>query len=217
MSKAKRTLFNVVLGAIACIFIVGLSASPSFSQVGFTAAFNRLSASTLPRQDVSNPALVQPQTTGSQTTEAGLMAQRSTGAMQLYSVMLMNQNVVPKAPSTSASGMAVGVLMGDRLMVKGEFSGLSSALRDYATDPVNPPNPKITSAVHVHRGEATQNGPFQYPLTVTLDATGLSGKFVGEYALTPEQLQALSEGKLYIDIHTKQNRAGELRGIFRML
>ena len=145
------------------------------------------------------------------------MAQRSTGSMQLYSVMLVNQNVVPKAPSTAATGMAVGALMGDRLMVKGEFSGLSSALRDYATDPVDPPNPKITSAVHVHRGDASQNGPFQYPLTVTLDMTGMAGKFTGEYALTPEQLQALADGKLYIDIHTKQNRAGELRGIFRML
>ena len=200
MSKAKRTLFNVVLGAIACIFLVGLSTS--WSQA----------VSPAPNNSAAQPLMADLPTTG-----AGLMAQRSTGSMQLYSVMLVNQNVVPKAPSTAATGMAVGALMGDRLMVKGEFSGLSSALRDYATDPVDPPNPKITSAVHVHRGDASQNGPFQYPLTVTLDMTGMAGKFTGEYALTPEQLQALADGKLYIDIHTKQNRAGELRGIFRML
>lgn len=200
MSKAKRTLFNVVLGAIACIFLVGLSTS--WSQA----------VSPVPNNSATQPFMADLQTTGSE-----LMAQRSTGSMQLYSVMLMNQNVVPKAPSTAATGMAVGVLMGDRLMVKGEFSGLSSALRNYATDPVDPPNPKITSAVHVHRGDASQNGPFQYPLTVTLDMTGIAGKFAGEYVLTPEQLQALADGKLYIDLHTKQNRAGELRGIFRML
>lgn len=200
MSKAKRTLFNVVLGAIACIFLVGLSTS--WSQA----------VSPAPNSSATQPLMADLPTTG-----AGLMAQRATGATQLYAVMLMNQNVVPKAPSTAATGMAVGALMGDRLMVKGEFSGLSSALRDYATDPVDPPNPKITSAVHVHRGDASQNGPFQYPLTVTLDMTGMAGKFTGEYALTPEQLQALADGKLYIDIHTKQNRAGELRGIFRML
>lgn len=41
------------------------------------------------------------------------------------------------------------------------------------------------------------------------------GGVIGEYPLTSEQMQALSEGKLYVDLHTKRNRAGELRGIFQ--
>jgi hypothetical protein len=45
----------------------------------------------------------------------------------------------------------------------------------------------------------------------------MGGRLSGEYTLTPEQLQALSAGQLYVDIHTTQNRAGELRGIFQPL
>jgi hypothetical protein len=136
-------------------------------------------------------------------------------SMKRYSVNLSNSGVVPNAPSTSAMGMAEATLMGNRLMVKGRFSGLSSALRDYTTDPTNPPNPKITSAVHIHRGEATENGPFQFALNVMMSEKGMSGQFNGEYTLSSEQLQALMAGNLYIDLHTKQNRAGELRGYFR--
>jgi CHRD domain len=109
------------------------------------------------------------------------------------------------------------VLVGDRLVMRGDFSRLSSPLRDYATDPVTPPNPNITSAVHIHQGDTAQNGPFQYALTVMLDNTGLDGRFAGDYTLTSAQLQALSDGNLYVDIHTSQNRAGELRGISQLL
>lgn len=134
---------------------------------------------------------------------------------QRYVAILSSNNVVPKAPSTSATGVAAATLVGERLIVRGDFSRLSSALRDYATDPVSPPNPNITSAAHIHQGEPSQNGPFQYALTVTLKQNEGSGRLAGNYTLTSEQLQALSDGKLYIDIHTKQNRAGELRGILR--
>ncbi|BAS57705.1 CHRD domain-containing protein [Leptolyngbya boryana IAM M-101] len=153
-----------------------------------------------------------------QEAESVLMAQgMSSSSLQRYAAILTNNNVVPNAPSTSATGVAGAALAGDRLIVRGDFGGLSSGLRDYAADPVNPPNPNITSAVHIHRGEPNQNGPFQYALTVTLNDTAMGGRFAGEYTLTAEQLQALSEGNLYVDIHTKQNRAGELRGIFRAL
>ncbi len=147
-----------------------------------------------------------------------LMAQSMpSSSFQRYAAILMNNNIVPNAPSTLATGVAGAVLVGDRLILRGDFGGLSSPLRDYATDPVNPPNPKITSAAHIHRGEPDKNGPFQYALTVMLNETGMGGRLAGEYTLTAEQLQALADGKLYIDIHTQQNRAGELRGILRSL
>ncbi|MDX2239499.1 MAG: CHRD domain-containing protein [Leptolyngbyaceae cyanobacterium bins.302] len=193
MNKATRSLFHLFLGVMTCVLVVFLSTASTFSQqrMPSTQEFHAQTGTTL--------------------------AQGMSPSMKRrYSVSLGSNNVVaPNAPSTSATGTAEATLMGDRLKVKGSFSNLSSALRDYVTDPVNPPNPKITSAVHIHRGEATENGPFQFALTVKMNDMGMDGKFSGEYTLSPEQLQALADGKLYIDLHTKQNRAGELRGAFR--
>lgn len=192
MRKLTRSFCNLFLGVLTCAFIVGLATAPSFSQDGTqpvsaqTAQFESIMAGGMPRQ-----------------------------TMLRFSVNLTSNNVVPQAPTTSAMGMANATLMGDRLVVRGQFSNLSSTLRDYATDPVNPPNPKITSAIHIHRGEATENGPFQFALSVKMSDQGKGGQFSGEYTLSPEQRQALADGKLYIDLHTKQNRTGELRGYFR--
>lgn len=197
MNKAKRSLFNIVLSAITCVLLIGFSTAPTFSHLA------RAAISADMNQSVNADSM---------------MAQgMSNRLVQRYAAPLINASVVPNAPSTSAMGVAEASLMGNRLTVRGSFMGLSSPLRDYVTDPLNPPNPKITSAVHVHRGDNTQNGPFQYALTVMPDQTGMGGKFSGDYTLTPEQLQALASGKLYVDIHTQQNRAGELRGIFRPL
>jgi hypothetical protein len=71
--------------------------------------------------------------------------------------------------------------------------------------------------VHVHLGEPGKNGPFQYALTVMPNADGMGGRFMGEYVLSGEQMQALKAGNLYLDLHTKLNRAGELRGVLRAL
>ncbi len=153
--------------------------------------------------------------------EATLVAQNTgMGPMDLsqrYVAILTAEGVVPNMPMTDARAVAGAVLVGDRLIVRGDFSSLSSALRDYTSDPVTPPNPNITSAVHIHRGEPGKNGPFQYALTVMLNSSGLGGRLMGEYTLSTEQLQALQAGNLYMDFHTKKNRAGELRGMFRAL
>ncbi|WP_017297624.1 CHRD domain-containing protein [Nodosilinea nodulosa] len=143
-----------------------------------------------------------------------LLAQNMTGEpIVTYVAMLSPKNVVPKSPMTEARGVVGAALAGDRLVVRGSFRELTSALRDYTTDPVNPPNANITSAFHVHQGSPSENGPFQYALEVTMDGTGLGGSAMGDYTLTPEQLQALQSGMLYIDLHTTRNRGGELRGI----
>jgi hypothetical protein len=152
-----------------------------------------------------------------QAAESALLAQTpaATGTLTRYVAVMNGREVVPSSVSTSAFGAAGAVLVGDRLVVRGDFSNLSSALRDYATDPLNPPNPNITSGIHIHQGTPDKNGPFQYALTVEPKESGVAGRFMGDYTLTPEQLQALSSGTMYVDLHTKQNRAGELRGILK--
>lgn len=215
MNKTKRSFFNFLLGAITCVLVIGLSVTPSFSKVApaTTQDSNPSSFSVWVSDSTASTAELN---SNLQAAESVLIAQgMADSTMKRYTAILLGSNVFPNAPSTSATGAAGAALVGDRLVVRGDFSGLSGALRDYAIDPVNPPNPNITSAVHIHRGEPTQNGPFQYALNVTLNGTGRDGRFAGEYTLTSEQLQALADGKLYVDLHTKTNRAGELRGIFR--
>jgi hypothetical protein len=214
MKKVQRTFFNFFLGAITCVLIVSFSI-PSLSQITSILSVqsgNAQSFRTSPSGQLAQVQLM----SNLQEAESVLMAQSTSGTfLQRYRAILSNNNVVGNAPSTSATGVAGAALVGDHLVVRGDFSRLSSELRDYTVDPVSPPNPNITSAVHIHRGEPTENGPFQYALTVTLRENQRSGRFAGDYTLTSEQLQALSDGKLYVDIHTKQQRAGELRGILR--
>ncbi len=146
--------------------------------------------------------------------ESALMAQGLTSdSMVMYGTVLSAQNVVPNVPATHARGAVGAVLVGNRLVVRGSFRDLSSPMRDYVSDPVNPPNANITSAFHIHQGEPIANGPFQYALDVMMDDTQRGGDAVGEYTLTAEQLQALKQGQLYADLHTTMNRGGELRGI----
>jgi len=135
----------------------------------------------------------------------------------VYYVSLSGSAIVPQMAETTASGGAGAILRGNKLRVSGTFANLSGNLRDYTTDPPVPPNPNVTSAVHIHRGAVNENGPFQYALKVSLNADKRSGSLSGEYDLTTEQLQALRGGQLYLDLHTTTNRAGELRGVFKPL
>lgn len=148
--------------------------------------------------------------------EAEAMEEEMEMGFTVMTAMLSGDNIYPTPVETSAGGVAVAILSeNNTLMVYGSFSGLSSPLRDYETDPLDPPNPAITSAVHLHLGTPEENGPFARALSVTTSEDGLSGLFTGTYELTEEEVEALGEGNLYIDIHTTMNRGGELRGVIR--
>lgn len=205
----KRTIVYFALGMVTCLALAGLS-RPVAASLGPAAPAQRTAPTMLSSTSLTAFATLAGHL---QAAESTLVAQGMTGSMMSYGAILRDDNVVPMAPSTSARGAVGAVLVGDRLVVRGSFKNLSSGLRNYATDPVNPPNPNITSAFHIHRGVSTENGPFQYALAVTLDPDGRGGMAMGEYTLTPEQMQALNSGMLYLDVHTTGNRAGELRGV----
>ncbi|MBW4695802.1 MAG: CHRD domain-containing protein [Lyngbya sp. HA4199-MV5] len=220
MSKRRKSFVNLMLGVVTCLLLVSIS-SPSMSQgiarwlsapaPGSTLAtdMNRHLAAQL--QQAETVLLAQTEPAPAPTTDS---APTSGSTIVRYVAVMTGKETVPSA-STFAFGSAGAALIGNRFVIRGDFSGLSSPLRDFATDPVNPPNPNVNSGIHVHKGEPSKNGPFQYALTVEPGADQLSGRFKGEYTLTEEQLQALSNGTLYMDLHTKQNRTGELRGIFK--
>ena len=223
MKRRRKSLVSLMLGLITCLMIVGVS-TPSLSKsvdsnlfVPTATASHSMSAAIAPQltrhlQEAETVLLAQTEPAPAPTTDTAPMP---SAIMVKYVAVMTGNNVAPSPASTYAFGSAGAALIGNRFVIRGDFSGLSSPLRDFATDPVNPPNPNVTSGIHVHRGEPSKNGPFQYALTVETGADQLSGRFKGEYMLTEEQLQALSNGTLYMDLHTKQNRVGELRGIFK--
>jgi hypothetical protein len=61
---------------------------------------------------------------------------------------------------------------------------------------------------HIHTGAKGQNGPVTIPLTKEGDTYSVpAGR-----KLTPEQMRAWKEGRMYVNVHTAQNKGGEVRG-----
>jgi post-segregation antitoxin (ccd killing protein) len=203
--KYQKLLFSMAIGITICLLAINISAPAQ--------SYNRapkINVSQLINTTISL-ATYQQQAEAELISQGNLISQGAS--FTRFAAILSGAEVYPNPATTNASGVLGAALIGDRLIVRGSFYGLNSPLRDYATDPVAPPNPNITSGVHIHKGAATANGPFQYALQVQVNSDGVSGNVKGEYKLTDEQLQALNSGGLYVDIHTKSNRAGEMRGI----
>ena|SRR5687767_3363017 len=61
---------------------------------------------------------------------------------------------------------------------------------------------------HIHTGAKGQNGP----VTIPLDKNGDTYSVPAGRKLTAEQMRAWKEGRLYVNVHTAQNKGGEVRG-----
>lgn len=96
-------------------------------------------------------------------------------------------------PNVSGSGEAEAVLEGRTLTVAGTFQGLSSP----ATE------------AHLHRAPPARRGPAVFALDVTAAA---SGRVDGEVELDDMQAAALRRGEYYVQIATRNNPDGEIRG-----
>jgi hypothetical protein len=94
----------------------------------------------------------------------------------------------------AGSGSATATLSGNKLTITGSFEGLPSA----------------ATAAKLHRGLTTgvRGSPF-LDLTVT---KAPKGTISGSFDLTPEQLQYLKQGKLYIQINSEKAPDGTLWG-----
>lgn len=95
----------------------------------------------------------------------------------------------------SGSGAVRAELRGDELAVTVRFSGLSSAV----------------TAAHVHNAPVARRGAVAFPLDVG-GAGGTAGEIVDTVTLTGEQIAELRGERYYVQIHTGNNPAGELRG-----
>jgi len=104
---------------------------------------------------------------------------------------------MPTTPQTAneilGEGEVLLTLTDQRLEVAGHFTGMGSA---------------ATSA-HLHNGPPAQPGPVVKVLEI--DAS-TDGEIRATLELTDEQLAALRNNALYVQVHSENNAAGELRG-----
>ena len=201
MRNLTKTMRLLLMSTLTCLLLTGL----------FSSTWGRAVAA--PPTSPADNFLGQADVTVQQAQSVLIAQGASSRSLMSYVAVMSEDNVVPFSPDTRARGAVGAAMSGNRLIVRGNFRNLSSPPRNYATDPVNPPNNNITSAFHIHQGTPNENGPFQYALDVTLNDSDRGGRAKGEYTLTSEQMQALADGRLYVDIHTTQNRGGEMRGI----
>ena len=104
---------------------------------------------------------------------------------------------MPTTPQTVntilGEGEVILTLNGNTLSVAGNFSGMSSA----------------ATMAHVHNGPPAQPGPVVHQLQAS---SSTEGEISAELELSDEQVEALKNNELYIQIHSENNAPGELRG-----
>ena len=94
----------------------------------------------------------------------------------------------------AGSGSFTATLTGNKLTIAGTFEGLKSN----------------ATAAHIHQGTAPGvRGPVLLNLEVT---KAQSGQISGTFDLTPEQIENLHKGRLYVQIHSEKAPGGNLWG-----
>ena len=88
-------------------------------------------------------------------------------------------------------GSATATLAGNRLTINGSFEGL--------------PAPATVARLHQGIAKGARGKAFA-DLTIT---KAMSGMISGSVTLTPEQLEALKQGKVYLQVHSEKGIAPE--------
>jgi hypothetical protein len=100
-------------------------------------------------------------------------------------------------PVVAGIGSASATLAGRKLTVSGTFEKLASP----------------ATVAHLSMGQLTGvRGNSIFDLTVAKTGTGTSGTISGIFDLTPEQVDALKKGRLYVQLHSEGVPNGHLMG-----
>ncbi|HZQ12542.1 MAG TPA: CHRD domain-containing protein [Pseudolabrys sp.] len=121
-------------------------------------------------------------------------ASPSMAEMMKMKADLKASNEVP--PTQSGGNGSVDVTYDSaskKLSWKGTYSGLSGP----------------ATAAHFHTGESGKNGGVAVPI---FQGAAAKSPFEGSATLTDAQAADLMGGKMYVNIHTEKNKAGEIRG-----
>ena len=105
-----------------------------------------------------------------------------------------NLSAQEEVPPNSSKGTGAVTATYDsaskKLTWKGSYSGLSGP----------------ATAAHLHSGEKGKNGGVSVPIAPA------TSSIEGSATLTDQQAADLMAGKLYVNIHTAEHKAGEIRG-----
>ena len=121
---------------------------------------------------------------------AGLCVVSVSAFAQKYDATLSGAQQVPPVTSPG-TGTATMTLDGDKLTYDVEYKGLSGP----------------ATAAHIH-GPAAAGANAGVMIPFANPASPIKGTV----NLTPEQVADLKSGKEYVNIHTAQNKGGEIRG-----
>ena len=102
-----------------------------------------------------------------------------------------------QAPKVAGGGTASAVLAGKKLTITGSFDKLAS--------PATAANLRIGALTGV-RGDSL------FDLTLSKAGPGTSGTIAGTFDLSPDQVDALKKGKLYVQIQSEGMPNGHLIG-----
>jgi hypothetical protein len=105
------------------------------------------------------------------------------------------------AVDSDASGTSTAVVRGRQLTLSGPFAGLTSPLMEVAGSPA-----------HVHVAAPGDDGPVVFPISVFPGDDMRSGRLSVTRTLTDDELAALAAGDYYVNVHTDNYPAGEIRG-----
>ena len=123
-----------------------------------------------------------------------LLFSASAVAQETYRARLSPMPTTPQTVTTiTGEGEVILTLNGNTLTVSGSFAGMNSA----------------ATMAHVHNGPPAQPGPVVHQLVVTKMP---SGEISATLELSDEQITALRDNELYIQVHSETNPPGELRG-----
>lgn len=132
-----------------------------------------------------------------------LRAQLMPAADQYYRTHLSGFNQ-PTPVTTDASGAVVLELSGERVVASGSFANLSAEL-----------DTSIAGGAHLHNAAVGNNGIVSVVLDVSADANLLNGTIASannQFQLMPVEVEAMVEGELYVNVHSLNHPAGEIRG-----
>jgi hypothetical protein len=126
---------------------------------------------------------------------AGALAVALAGPVKAEVVNLKaTLNAGSEVPATSSKGSGTVTATYDTASKKLSWKGSYENLTGPAT------------AAHFHSAAAGQNGPVAVPITPN------TSPFEGSATLTDAQAADLMAGKWYVNVHTAENKGGEIRG-----
>jgi CHRD domain-containing protein len=152
---------------------------------------------------------------GSQASSSGSASAQAGSGANTFGAKLDSGSEVPppNVGSATPSGTAIFTRSGDTLQYRVSASGLTSP---------------VTMA-HIHLGGPGVAGPVIVPLGIspgsgegtaqgegTIDAAQINGKNPDGSAMTMDDLlKAMRSGATYVNVHTQNNKPGEVRGEIR--